>query len=337
MEASRLAAAASAAPGTSREERAERGWQVQLARLEAYKRRHGDCNVPRGWAEDPPLGSWVKKQRWGKKLLDRGESSTSGMTTMRAAKLDALGFAWDASHLQSGGQAWEAQLTKLAAYKSEHGDCVVPKRWAEDPKLGRWVKDQRSHKTLLDRGEPSRGLTAERAARLEALGFAWAVESEAKAAAEAEAEALAPGAAVAGRPAGRPGGREHRAPTRSDKSKLHSPQNRTARQLKQTTHFDPEHEASRPQLASAQNRWVQCDHTVCGKWRKLKQAQSVDLQMKERLGGETKWYCEMNLDLNYNSCALPEDPAAWSLEPPGEKVPYYMCSLIQPPYNSPYK
>jgi hypothetical protein len=50
---------------------------------------------------------------------------------------------------------------------------MVPKGWAEDPRLGSWVKPQRAGKMALDRGEPSAGMTAERAARLAALGFAW--------------------------------------------------------------------------------------------------------------------------------------------------------------------
>ena len=33
---------------------------------------------------------------------------------------------------------------------------------------------QRRFKKKPDRGEPSKGVTAERAARLDALGFAWA-------------------------------------------------------------------------------------------------------------------------------------------------------------------
>jgi hypothetical protein len=45
--------------------------------------------------------------------------------------------------------------------------------WADDPSLGRWVADQRRGKKKLDRGEPSLGMTAARAAKLEALGFAW--------------------------------------------------------------------------------------------------------------------------------------------------------------------
>jgi hypothetical protein len=99
--------------------------------------------------------------------LDRGEPS-KGMTAERAAKLEALGFAWD-----PGGAGWEEQLAKLKKYKRRHGDCSVPLRWAEDPVLGQWVNGQRKLKKALDRGEPSKGMTAERAAKLEALGFAW--------------------------------------------------------------------------------------------------------------------------------------------------------------------
>ena len=72
------------------------------------------------------------------------------------------------------GLAYLAQLARLAAYKAAHGDCNVPRGWAEDPRLARWVTKQRVLKRQLDRGEPSQGMTAGRAARLTALGFAWA-------------------------------------------------------------------------------------------------------------------------------------------------------------------
>ena len=69
---------------------------------------------------------------------------------------------------------WAAQLARLAAYKVAHGDCSVPRGWAEDPRLGRWVSSQRKYKKALDRGDPWPGMTAARALGLEALGFAWA-------------------------------------------------------------------------------------------------------------------------------------------------------------------
>jgi hypothetical protein len=67
-------------------------WERRLTKLEAYKRRHGDCSVPRGWAEDMQLGKWVDNKRTHKKALERGEPC-QGMTVARVAKLDALGFA----------------------------------------------------------------------------------------------------------------------------------------------------------------------------------------------------------------------------------------------------
>jgi hypothetical protein len=161
--------------------RNDAGWEAQLAKLKAYKRKHGDCIVPQRWAEDPSLGTWVKDQRAGKKKLDRGEPS-EGMTAARVAKLEALGFAWEMSVVAVSKQrsegsrddaGWEAQLAKLKAYKRKHGDCCVPQRWAEDLSLGRWASNQRHYKKKLDRGEPSEGMTAARAAKLEALGFAW--------------------------------------------------------------------------------------------------------------------------------------------------------------------
>jgi hypothetical protein len=69
--------------------------------------------------------------------------------------------------------AWETQFARLAAYKAARGDCGVPQGWAEDPGLGSWVNTQRMYKKKLDRGEPTQGMTAERMAKLEALGFVW--------------------------------------------------------------------------------------------------------------------------------------------------------------------
>jgi hypothetical protein len=145
---------------------------VQLVRLAAYKAAHGDCSVPKGWAEDPRLANWVNHQRQRKRKLDRGEPSL-GMTAERAARLTALGFAWEGTRAHPNEAEWATQLARLAAYKVEHGDCIVRKRWDEDPRLHRWVKHQRKLKRKLDRGEPGEGMTVARAARLTALGFAW--------------------------------------------------------------------------------------------------------------------------------------------------------------------
>ena len=113
------------------------GWAAQLAKLTEYKRKHGDCNVPRDWAEDPRLGTWVNTQRKGKKMLDRGEPG-NGLTPDRIAKLEAHGFEWKLSVAARSKQlsqtsgtrddaGWAAQLAKLKEYQLAHSNCNVPK------------------------------------------------------------------------------------------------------------------------------------------------------------------------------------------------------------------
>jgi hypothetical protein len=39
-------------------------------------------------------------------------------------------------------EQWEAMFARLIQYKHQHGDCLVPKRYVQDPKLGTWVETQ---------------------------------------------------------------------------------------------------------------------------------------------------------------------------------------------------
>ena len=145
----------------------EERWQAQCGQLRAFKEEHGHCNVPLGWADDPALGKWVAKQRVAKKRLDRGEASAR-ITAERVAVLEGMGFEWS---LQID---WKDRVKKLGAFKEEHGHCNVPQGWPEDPALGGFVNSQRDHKKKLDSGEPARGLTVERVAVLDEMGFEWA-------------------------------------------------------------------------------------------------------------------------------------------------------------------
>ena len=122
---------------------------------------------------------WVGHQRAAKKRLDAGEPNR-WITAERVAKLDALEFEWSppnygtflaGRHANEAG--WEAMRAKLVAFKAEHGHCRVTKNNPADPKLGRWVNSQRMYKKRLDAGEPNSWITAERVAKLEALGFEW--------------------------------------------------------------------------------------------------------------------------------------------------------------------
>jgi hypothetical protein len=73
--------------------RGDAAWEVQLAKLKHYTREHGDSNVPKRWAEEPGLGTWVMHQRRGKKKMECGDPNPR-ITAARVAKLEALGFAW---------------------------------------------------------------------------------------------------------------------------------------------------------------------------------------------------------------------------------------------------
>jgi hypothetical protein len=93
---------------------------------------------------------------------EHGEGGASGTAAGRSDLHGAVGRGPSRNTDDAG---WEAQLARLAAYKAARGDCNVPNRWATDPRLATWVKKQRAIKRRLDRGEPSPGMTAERAAR----------------------------------------------------------------------------------------------------------------------------------------------------------------------------
>ena len=88
-----------------------------------------------------------------------------GLSEERTARLEALGFVWD-----RGDAAWEESFGQLEAYRAEQGDCLVPQSYVtpDGGKLGAWVNEQRQ----CHRGKRS-GLSEERTARLEALGFVW--------------------------------------------------------------------------------------------------------------------------------------------------------------------
>ena len=116
------------------------------------------CNKNRAEGTTPPPGS---------------SKAAKATRAAKPAKADDAAMTAKADKKHSSNEAkWEAQLARLVAYEAAHGDCSVPQRWVEDPKLAMWVLHQRQGKRKLDRSEPS-GMTAERAARLTSLGFVW--------------------------------------------------------------------------------------------------------------------------------------------------------------------
>jgi len=149
---------------TSRSKKDEK-WMAMMEELKTYKQEHGTCIVPRGYAPNPRLASWVAEQRKQFKLMKDGKQSS--ITPERILMLDNLGFAWNAQEA-----AWGKHMSDLKSFLEEHGHCHVPLNHSKYPKLGLWVKEQRRHYTLMKQKKQSH-MTEARVRELTALGFCW--------------------------------------------------------------------------------------------------------------------------------------------------------------------
>jgi hypothetical protein len=119
----------------------------RVAELVAYKKAHGDCNVP---AASGPLGAWCNSTR---------RRRIKGMLSAeRIAQLDAIGFCWDVPAAD-----WNKRLAEIVAYKEAKGNCNVP---PSNGSLGRWCTNIRNYRK-------SGKVSPERIAQLDAIGFCW--------------------------------------------------------------------------------------------------------------------------------------------------------------------
>lgn len=128
-------------------------WEERLNALARFKRKAGHCEVPRGYAPDPKLATWLLVQRRDKRL--------GKLLPERAAKLDEIGVVWDPHNA-----AWERRFESLATFKAASGHCNVPRGYSRDPALPTWITHQRAAKR---RGQ----LSLDRTERLAAMGFVW--------------------------------------------------------------------------------------------------------------------------------------------------------------------
>ncbi len=72
----------------------------------------------------------------------------------------------------SQSDRWERRFQELVEFEKTHGHCNVPILWPENPKLGRWVDNQRKFYR-------KRKLSKEREYRLRKLGFRFGLRKAA--------------------------------------------------------------------------------------------------------------------------------------------------------------
>lgn len=131
----------------------EASWQEMFAALSEYKKTYGHYNVPKKWPKNPQLAVWVVHQR-----TDRVKGR---LREDRVLRLDEISFTWNPHN-----SSWDEMFEALLRFKSAEGHCDVPRDWSENPRLARWVAKQREGKRTV-------GLSKDRAARLNDVGFAW--------------------------------------------------------------------------------------------------------------------------------------------------------------------
>merc|ERR1712176_182047 len=72
---------------------------------------------------------------------------------------------------------WEENYENLKKYKNEHGDCLVPKDYKDDPRLGNWVANHRIPFRKKMNGKPSR-LSKAQYEKLAMLGFKEVIKNQ---------------------------------------------------------------------------------------------------------------------------------------------------------------
>jgi hypothetical protein len=152
-------------------------WTTMLEELLEFRRQHNHCNVPHTSKVFPTLGRWVKRQRYQYKLMLEGKKNST-MTLERAAKLEQIGFVWDAH-----SSTWHRRLQELHDFFFDHGHCNVPSNFPSNPQLSTWVKFQRRQyhalqkrnqtNKIIGQGVSGQSLTPSRIRALEELGFQW--------------------------------------------------------------------------------------------------------------------------------------------------------------------
>ena len=144
-------------------------WRYSFRKLCEYKVQFGHCFVPRKYAANPKLGRWVSRQRT--RYKKNTEEDSTSLTAEHIRALDGISFDWGTSKTELASML-SVRFEQLREFKVEFGHCLVPRRYAANPKLGGWVDTQRQCYRLQQEGKPS-PMTAEHIRALDGIGFDW--------------------------------------------------------------------------------------------------------------------------------------------------------------------
>lgn len=147
-------------------------WEYGYAKAKEYYVQRGDIDVPATYVTEDgfPLGKWLKGHV---QINDKTGRLSIKVTTERKAKLDALGFKWNAE------DSWGKRIAACKEYKAEHGDLNVSQQYVTTDGiwLGKWLYEcRRAYKS--EPNQSQKRLTKEQIQELDALGMDWRTPAE---------------------------------------------------------------------------------------------------------------------------------------------------------------
>ena len=141
------------------------GWKERVERMREFKPHFGHCLVPQQYSNNTGIEPWVTTQRHNYKLYSEGKPSC--MTAEHIRELESVEVVCDTS-----AALWTERFRELCEFKAHFGHCRVPREYSSNPKLGKWVTNQRQNYKLYWEGKPS-GMTEQRIQELERVEFVW--------------------------------------------------------------------------------------------------------------------------------------------------------------------
>jgi hypothetical protein len=133
-------------------------WSVRFRELRDFRQVEGHCKVPKGYAQNKPLGIWVKNLKYNRKK--------SKVPQERVDKLDSIGFDWGKDYPPP--ELWDTTYAKV----KEHVEMFNDWNFSSSSPLGKWCDMQRKERKSKKQGKPSL-LSVEQLKTLNGLGFPW--------------------------------------------------------------------------------------------------------------------------------------------------------------------
>ena len=149
----------------------DEGFEEKCSALIAFKDKHGHCDVPGKYPDNPALGRWCNTMRAAYSKLKKGIKPTHRISQDRIEKLEGLGFRWN---IINHHENFENRCRELIAFKEKFGHCNVPSKYPDSQSFGNWCSTMIYAYSQIQKGlKTDANLTPERIQRMEEIGFEW--------------------------------------------------------------------------------------------------------------------------------------------------------------------